>query len=74
MSQDDLIMLLCTAPCLAFWGGVAAGMMYSQFVYEDRESSRRHPRPGTQPTRPEGFKPFRKHPDMLVPPDENKKP
>lgn len=73
MSESDIITILCTAPCLAFWGGVAAGMMYSSFIANDRDSSRRYPRPGTQPQRPEGFKPFRKHPDMLIE-DETKKP
>jgi len=74
MTQEDIITILCAAPCLAFWGGVAACMMYSQFAYEDRESTARHPRPGTQPQRPDGFKPFKRSPDMLAPPDEKKKP
>ena len=66
MSESDIATVLCAAPCIAFWGGVFVGLMYSNFVYEDRTDTNRFPRPGTQSTRPERFKPFRRHPDMLV--------
>lgn len=66
MSQEEIITILCAAPCLAFWLGVFVGMMYSTFAYEDRESSRRHPRPGTEPFRPDSkLKPYKRSPDML---------
>lgn len=72
MNEQDLITVMCGALCIMFWGGVAVGMMYSTFAYEDRNSTARYPRPGTEPTR-ERFKPFRKHPDMLAP-DETENP
>lgn len=67
MSESDVVMIICAAPCIGFWFGVIAGMMYSTFVYEDRASTKKHPRPGTQPFRPESkIKPFRKSSDMLT--------
>jgi hypothetical protein len=66
--EQEYLALLFSAMCLMFFGGAFAGMMFWQFRIEDRESSRRFPRPGTEP-----FRPYRKHPDMLKPPDETKK-
>ena len=66
-----LIAVLCISPLVSF--GLCA--VWRILELNARESdTRRYPRPGTQPHRPEGFKPFRKHPVMLVPPDETKKP
>ena len=57
----------------AFLGGIAIGIMFSLFRDEERESSRRYPRPGTQPGQEERFKAWRRHPDMLENGESHKK-
>lgn len=61
----DYLTLLFAVMCLSGIGGIAIGLMWRVFRENDRDSTARHPRPGTQPIRPEGLKPYRKSPDML---------
>lgn len=70
MSDEMILGLLCTTILLGFIGGWLVGFMTGVFKFEDRNSTNRFPRPGTEPTRPDGFKPFRRHPDMLAPPEQ----
>lgn len=74
--NEQYLGLLFTAMCICFNGGFLVGTMWWTFRANERDSTARFPRPGTQPQRPEGFKPFKRHPDMLAPidPDETKKP
>lgn len=75
MNDTTLLGLLCSTFLIGFMGGWIIGFMMGVFKFEDRESSKRYPRPGTEPTRPERFKPYRRHPDMLKPDnDESKNP
>lgn len=69
---EQYLGLLVAAMCMTFLGGLAVGLMWRVFREDDRSSTNRFPRPGTQPTRPEGLKPYRKSHDMLT--DESKKP
>lgn len=59
-----LVAVLCISPLVTF--GLCA--VWRVLELNARESdTRRYPRPGTQPFRPESkIKPFRKHPDMLT--------
>jgi hypothetical protein len=62
------------ALCVAFLGGVLVGAFWRVFRDEDRSSTDRYPRPGTQPFRPESkIRPFRRSVDMLTE-DESKPP
>lgn len=68
MNAEDLSMIICALPCLAFWIGVLAGMMYSTFAYEDRISTNRieNARPGTTPFKPKSkLRPWHRSKDML---------
>ena len=57
---------LCGAVLAAFIGGLAVGMMWRIFRDEDRDSSRRFPRPGEQSVFPESkVKSWGKSGDML---------
>lgn len=57
---------LCGAVFAAFLGGLAVGFMWRIFRDEDRESSRRYPRPGEQTVFPESrVKSWGKSGDML---------
>lgn len=65
MSESHLLIaLLCIMPIVCF--GICA--FWRGLELNARESdTRRYPRPGTEPFRPESkIKPFRKHPDMLT--------
>ena len=66
--MEDLITAVCGGVCVAFGGGVAVGIMYMSFVYDDRASTKRieNMKPGTQPFRPDSrLKKWHRHPDML---------
>jgi len=67
--EQEYLTLLFAAMCLAFWSGIGVGAVWLHFRIEDRDSSRRFPRPGTEP-----FRTYSRHPDMLKPPDETKNP
>lgn len=57
-----LFAVLCLSPLVSF----ALCAVWRTLELNARDSdTKRYPRPGTNPDRPEGFKPFRKHPDML---------
>lgn len=74
MNESEYLVLLISGLCIMFFGGFSVGFMLNIFRANERDSSRRLPRPGTEPTRPERFKPFRRHPDMLASDDETKNP
>jgi hypothetical protein len=58
-----LFAVLCLSPLVSF----ALCAVWRALELNARDSdTKRYPRPGTHPTRPDGFKPFRKHPDMLT--------
>jgi len=62
-----LVAILCISPLVTF--GLCA--VWRVLELNSREGdTRRFPRPGTHPERPDGFKPFRKHPDMLTKVDD----
>jgi hypothetical protein len=66
MSQKEAIFLLCGYPVLMAIICSIVGWFWCLLRTNARESdTRRYPRPGTHPERPAGFRPFRKHPDML---------
>lgn len=68
MNAEDLSMIICALPCLSFWLGALAGMMYSTFAYEDRISTNRieNAKPGTTPFRPDSkLKKWHRSNDML---------
>lgn len=74
IDTHTLAVFLCLAPTMAFFGGFVVGLTWRVLKASARDGTDRYyPRPGTQPTRPDGFKPFRKHPDMLIE-DESKNP
>jgi len=59
-----LIALLCISPLLTF--GLCAVWRILELNSRDGDT-KRYPRPGTQPFRPESkIKPFKKSPDMLT--------
>jgi hypothetical protein len=68
MTDSQLLFaVLCLSPLVSF----ALCIFWRVLWLNARESdTRRYPRPGTHPKRPDGFKPFRKHPDMLKPIDK----
>jgi hypothetical protein len=68
MSDTQLLVaILCISPLLTF--GLCAVWRILELNSRDGDT-KRYPRPGTHPERPDGFKPFRKHPDMLRPIDK----
>ena len=58
-----LVAVLCISPLVSF--GLCAVWHILQLNAKEGDT-KRFPRPGTHPERPDGFKPFRKHPDMLT--------
>lgn len=75
MSQQEALFLLCGYPILLAVIFAVLGWFWCamKVIYRDSDT-RRFPRPGTQPQRPERFKPYRRHPDMLTDDDETKTP
>jgi hypothetical protein len=68
MSDTQLLVaILCISPLLTF--GLCAVWRILELNSRDGDT-KRYPRPGTHPERPDGFKQFRKHPDMLRPIDK----
>lgn len=63
--MNDYLMLLFSAMCLAGFGGVIVGLFWRSFREDDRDSTGRFPRPGTEPTRPKELQKWRNSPDML---------
>jgi hypothetical protein len=57
-----LVAVLCISPLVTF--GLCAVWRILELNSRDSDT-RRYPRPGTHPERPDGFKPFKRHPDML---------
>lgn len=71
MSQQEAIFLLCGYPILLGVIFAVLGWFWRSLELNYRDGdTKRYPRDGTQPTRPERFKPFRKHPDMLTKDEE----
>ena len=69
--SEAYLQLLVSAMCMMFACGIFVGLFWRVLVRIERDGdTRRFPRPGTHLERPEGFKPFRRHPDMLKPPEE----
>lgn len=64
--NETYLGLLFVAMCLCFNGGFLVGVMWFAFRANDRDSTKRHPRPGTEPFRPASkLKPYKRSPDML---------
>jgi hypothetical protein len=64
---EALFLAICLMPAITSLVCIFACELRIQHRDSD---TRRFPRPGTHPERPDGFKPFRKHPDMLKPIDK----
>jgi len=74
MSQNEAIFLLCGYPVLIAVIFLIIAWFWRNMELSARENdTKRYPRYGTQPTRPERFKPYRRHPDMLAPDESDKK-
>lgn len=65
--NQALIAAVCVLPLVTTLVCIFACELRIQHREAD---TRRFPRPGTHPERPKGFKPFRKHPDMLTKVDD----
>jgi len=59
-------------PCIAFWTGVVAGLMFANFVWEERSNTKKQPRYGGDGRYlPDSkIKPYKKSADMLKPSDD----
>lgn len=68
MSANEALFLLCGYPVLlaVIYALICSFWRILELNARESDTKRFPSRPGTEPARPDRFKPYRRHPDMLT--------